>query len=215
MTSANFSGKFILVRISIFSTLRTIALTSPRPQNKELSEKHDEVHAPLGDSPAASAVRAALGGEQPRVSIAHTTSGGVEVLDVTREIGGRTVTEHRALDGSEGAHEVSVLGRTLLMLARRAAPAELGPAWLQQTGGWLPESFVDSKVVYTRARSDPAAGDAAWQIEQVWGFEEVGGAKRHVRRVHFVSPKGKEVEARLVYDYGARSPFFPVTSLFC
>ena len=102
-----------------------------------------------------------------------------------------------------------MLGRTLLLLARRAAPSELAPAWLQKTEGWLPESFVDGKVVYTRARSDPAAGGEAWQIEQVWGFEEVGGVKRHVRRVHFVSPKGKEVEGRLVYDYGARFLLLP------
>lgn len=39
-----------------------------------------------------------------------------------------------------------------------------------------------------------------WVADQVWGFAEVEGLRRHVRRV--VSRKGKEVvRVRLVYDW--------------
>jgi hypothetical protein len=39
-----------------------------------------------------------------------------------------------------------------------------------------------------------------WVAEQVWGFEEINGERRHTRRV--VSRKGDKVQrVRLVYDY--------------
>ena len=37
---------------------------------------------------------------------------------------------------------------------------------------------------------------------QTWGFQVLGGEKRHVRKIHFVSAKGEVIEARAVYDYG-------------
>ena len=39
-------------------------------------------------------------------------------------------------------------------------------------------------------------------VSQTWGFEEIGGEKRYVRRVYFVSTQGMVFEGRLVYDYG-------------
>jgi len=35
---------------------------------------------------------------------------------------------------------------------------------------------------------------------QIWGFEEINGERRHVKRVHFIGPKDEHIQARLVYD---------------
>lgn len=37
---------------------------------------------------------------------------------------------------------------------------------------------------------------------KIWGFSEINGERRHIRLVHFTGPKGEEINARLVYDYG-------------
>lgn len=37
--------------------------------------------------------------------------------------------------------------------------------------------------------------------DQVWGFEEIDGQRRHTRHLHFIGPKGEDIKARLVYDY--------------
>lgn len=43
-------------------------------------------------------------------------------------------------------------------------------------------------------------GESGWTAEQIWGFQMVEGARKHVRRI--VSKKGKEEhKVRLVYDY--------------
>ena len=43
---------------------------------------------------------------------------------------------------------------------------------------------------------------------QTWGFQVLGGEKRHVRKIHFVSAKGEVIEARAVYDYGEPASLF-------
>lgn len=41
-----------------------------------------------------------------------------------------------------------------------------------------------------------------WTVQQVWGFAEVDGQRRHVRKI--VGKKGKQVErVRLVYEWKA------------
>ena len=43
--------------------------------------------------------------------------------------------------------------------------------------------------------------DDAWTATHYWGFEEVGGARRHTRRSKVVSQGGEELQVRMVYDY--------------
>lgn len=43
--------------------------------------------------------------------------------------------------------------------------------------------------------------DDSWTASHLWGFEEVGGARRHTRRVKVNSKSGEEIKARMVYDF--------------
>ena len=40
---------------------------------------------------------------------------------------------------------------------------------------------------------------------KIWGFLEVNGERRYSRLVKFTGPKGEDIEARIVYDYGKLS----------
>lgn len=43
--------------------------------------------------------------------------------------------------------------------------------------------------------------DGAWEATHLWGFEVVGGDRRHTRRVKVVIKEGEELRARMVYDF--------------
>ena len=45
-------------------------------------------------------------------------------------------------------------------------------------------------------------------MPQIWGFEDIKGERRHTRRIRFAGPKGEDITARLVYDYGMSLPFW-------
>lgn len=42
--------------------------------------------------------------------------------------------------------------------------------------------------------------DKGWTTEQIWGFAEVNGQRKHVRRI-LTKQKGKEIRVRTVYDW--------------
>ncbi|KAI0683460.1 hypothetical protein C8T65DRAFT_749487 [Cerioporus squamosus] len=129
------------------------------------------------------AMRKTLSLAVPHLAIKHSTdAAGVERIDVDQTVPGlRSATEHRVLDWSP-----------------KTADA-LDVAWLRE--GLLPETFVDGTVVHMLAQSDPEKGGEGWRMEQTWGFDYVGGAKRYVRRAYLVGSKGETVQGRLVYDY--------------
>ncbi|RPD78700.1 hypothetical protein L226DRAFT_568306 [Lentinus tigrinus ALCF2SS1-7] len=74
---------------------------------------------------------------------------------------------------------------------RHVKADELEAAWL--TEGLLPESFVDGTILHTLAQSDLGKGGETWRMEQTWGSESVGGAKRYIRRVYLVGAKGEAI----------------------
>lgn len=43
--------------------------------------------------------------------------------------------------------------------------------------------------------------DDSWMATHLWGFEEVGGGRRHTRRVKVNSKAGQEIKVRMVYDF--------------
>jgi hypothetical protein len=43
--------------------------------------------------------------------------------------------------------------------------------------------------------------DGAWTATHLWGFEDVGGERRHTRRVHVVDKHGNELNVRMIYDF--------------
>ncbi|KAI0691838.1 hypothetical protein C8T65DRAFT_745389 [Cerioporus squamosus] len=129
----------------------------------------------------------------------HTSASGVEHIEVDQTVPGlRASSERRVLDGAQKTVESPIFG-ALVVQNRRVEAEEIKVGWLKD--GLLPETFVDGKVVHTRAQSDPARGGETWRVQQTWGFEVVGGAKRYVRRVYVVGAQGEAVQGRLVYDY--------------
>ena len=63
-------------------------------------------------------------------------------------------------------------------------------------GDW---KIDDSDGKLVQAEGNQA--DGAWKATHFWGFEEVGGARRHTRRVKMTGKDGKELKVRMVYDY--------------
>lgn len=63
----------------------------------------------------------------------------------------------------------------------------LKTGWLEESGGTWVQSWAESE-------------SKGWNVDQVWGFEELLGKRYHTR--HLIVRKGEEYKmARLVYDY--------------
>lgn len=120
-----------------------------------------------------------------------------------------TTQENRTLDWANREHSDSVFGKVIgksrmfrLPDFRMEGPGPQDDATflkaeklkdLKTPSRFLddPDGFVQSWVV---------SQGSGWTAEQVWGFEDVDGRRRHTRRV--VVRKGDKVQrARLVYDY--------------
>lgn len=63
-------------------------------------------------------------------------------------------------------------------------------------GDWLKDDS-DGKLIQAVGKKP----DDAWTATHLWGFEEVGGSRRHTRRVKVVSKEGEELVVRMVYDF--------------
>ncbi|PIL25503.1 hypothetical protein GSI_13394 [Ganoderma sinense ZZ0214-1] len=177
MTAANISGKFVV--------------RPGRPQNKEQSEKNDEILKNQGVSWMA---RKAATVATPHLTIKHyKDASGVEHIEVEQAVAGNMLSEHRVLDSSQKTIDSPLMGK-LVQQNRRVAAGELEVEWLKQ--GWLAESFVDGAIIHVTADSGAGKGDGKWHMEQV-----VGGQKKYVRRIHCVGQKGEVVHGCLVYDY--------------
>ncbi|KAI0687173.1 hypothetical protein C8T65DRAFT_747138 [Cerioporus squamosus] len=177
MTSRDFSGKFVM--------------------NMTLYENEQDILKAQG---VGWAMRKTLSLAVPHLAIKHSTdAAGVERIDVDQTVPGlRSATEHRVLDWSPKTVESPIFG-ALVVRSHRVKADALDVAWLRE--GLLPETFVDGTVVHMLAQSDPEKGGEGWRMEQTWGFDYVGGAKRYVRRAYLVGSMGETVQGRLVYDY--------------
>ncbi|RPD69745.1 hypothetical protein L226DRAFT_616670 [Lentinus tigrinus ALCF2SS1-7] len=179
MSSKDFSGKFVM--------------------NKTLSENQQDILKAQGVSWT---MRKTLSLAVPHLAMKHYTSAsGVEHIEVEQTVPGlRSSSEHRVLDWSQKKVDSPLFGALVSQNRRvKASEVEAGAGWL--TEGLLPESFVDGTVVHTLAQGDLGKGGETWRMEQTWGFENIGGAKRYVRRAYLVDAKGEAVQGRLVYDY--------------
>lgn len=63
-------------------------------------------------------------------------------------------------------------------------------------GEWIDDDS-DGKLIQAVGKKP----NDAWIATHLWGFEEVGGARRHTRRVKVVSKEGEELLVRMVYDF--------------
>ena len=66
--------------------------------------------------------------------------------------------------------------------------------------GWA-QDCVDGQLVegYVESTAD------TWTARQVWGFAEVDGQRRHVRKILATKPKWEDLRIRMVYDWSAKA----------
>lgn len=148
----------------------------------------------------------------------------VEHIDIAQTMSGIPSShEHRVLDWTLRKSSNAVFGEVEGRSRRIPTPKEITQsltdgdaatrAWMAE--GWSPapaaavdggggeEGFVQS---YVRSLEK---GRGLYQIEQVWGIGDVGGERRHVRRLRTWTEDGKggvkkEQRTVLVYDWRGR-----------
>jgi len=105
--------------------------------------------------------------------------------------------EQRILTWSEREADDRVFG-PVIGKSRRVALDQVEDEW--QKEGWLADT-TEHGAIQAYAISNTAKSGTTWIADVIWGFAEVDGLRRHTRKVHFIGPKGEEINARLVYDY--------------
>ena len=66
-------------------------------------------------------------------------------------------------------------------------------------GDWKADDS-DGKLIQAEGKKP----DDAWTGVHYWGFEDVGGQRRHTRRVKMTTKDGKELRVRMVYDFDGK-----------
>ncbi|KAL1748556.1 hypothetical protein HDZ31DRAFT_60291 [Schizophyllum fasciatum] len=124
---------------------------------------------------------------------------GVERIDATQTLSGlNEQKEERTLDWSERKKDDSLFG-PVVGKSRRVAPADLGIDCPHLIEGWTADT-LEHGLIESYVDTAPEAG-TAWTAVQTWGVEEIGGERRYVRHVRLTTPKGDDVQIKLVYDY--------------
>jgi len=118
--------------------------------------------------------------------------GGSVHLDQLQLSTGVTQLEERVLNGETLESEVLFWGK-VKHSSRYMKVADIPDEYLRQ--GWSAES-LNGDIIYSTVES---IADT-WTAITVWGFADVDGERKHVRRV-LGSKNGDELRIQLVYDY--------------
>lgn len=115
-------------------------------------------------------------------------------IDIVQSASGMSTEERRCLDDTVRQHSDWLFGN---VQGRSAwvALEDIEDAYLKN--GWLAEGEAGGKnLILSHAESE----DYGWTADQIWGFQEVDGERRHCRNI--VITKGDQrAEFRFVYDY--------------
>lgn len=177
---------------------------SQASQNKSLSDAFDPVLALQG---VGWLTRKTLGAATVTQHLKHHTAedGTSSQIDIDQVITGglKGSSEKRTLDWQWRGHSDWLFGTvkghsrftTLSTILEGEGVTEddakyLAEGWLKETEeGEVIESFVENE-------------GNKWTAWQVWGFAEIGGERKHVRRIVVRKSDKNEVQrVRLVYDY--------------
>ena len=102
--------------------------------------------------------------------------------------------ERRCLDDTYRQHSDWLFGN-VRGRSTWVGPEDIDDEYLAR--GWLVEGEAGAKnLILSHVESD----DYGWVADQIWGFQEVDGQRRHCRNF-VVAKDGQRAEFRFVYDY--------------
>ncbi|KAI0068315.1 hypothetical protein BV25DRAFT_1846248 [Artomyces pyxidatus] len=179
-------------------TITTLDLSGTYVMNKTLSDDTDEILRLQG---MGWFKRKAIRLATLTLTVRHYSEEGVEHIDIDQTLTGGipASTEIRVLDWQPREHEDPNFGH-VLGKSRRIKVEDIENEFLKT--GWLPDT-VEHGTINSYVESHTEKSGSSWAAEQVWGFEEINGERRHVRHVAFTGPGGERINVRLVYDHYA------------
>jgi len=188
ITCTNLSGKFAL--------------------NKSLS---DSVDAMLECQGIGWATRKIVGLASVVLTIkSHTKDSHPQINTTTLVAGLDKTQEDRTMNWTDADHADKIFGkcRHRNRLVNAAEYKIEGPGTAEDAAFLRAEKLKDGKTDSKRedgqiVQSYVESIGNGWKVEQVWGFEIVGGERRYSRRV-VVWNGAKSVRTRIVYDYRAQ-----------
>lgn len=176
-------------------------------QNKTLSDPFDPVLALQG---IGWLTRKALGAATVTQHLKHHTAedGTSAQIDIDQLVSGglKGTSEQRTLDWTYRSHTDwlfgTVKGRNRYTTLATMREEAKGKGVVEEdvkylTEGWLPET-AEGDVIETFVENE----GNKWTGWQVWGFAEIGGERKYVRRVVVrKTDKNEAQRVRLVYDF--------------
>ncbi|GAB7364147.1 hypothetical protein MBLNU230_g4698t1 [Neophaeotheca triangularis] len=174
-------------------------LTGTYILNRTLS---DSTQAVLKQQGVGFIVRQAAAYSNVTISINHSTdqSSKTDRIDLEQtSTGGLKSEEQRVLDGQWREKEDKIWGKV------KGATSYVQPSQITEDAylleGWSSSSSSSNENENNDLiRSEVHSQSSTWTALQIWGFAQVDGQRRHVRRV--LAKKGDEVlRIRLVYDW--------------
>ncbi|TFK49996.1 hypothetical protein OE88DRAFT_1632087 [Heliocybe sulcata] len=179
--------------------LTTLNFTGTWVLNKSLSDPNDKILEMQG---VGWIKRKAIASSSLTLHVTHDKDehNSIERVQTKQVLSGGLSTEQKLTLNWEEKHSEGTPFGDLIVRSKRMPLAEIQDAFLKE--GWTADT-VEHGVIYTRIESDTEKPEGAWSLEQVWGFEDIAGDRRHTRHVKGTDSKGDVVTARLVYDYSA------------
>ena len=140
-------------------------------------------------------VRSAVAYSHVTVTLSqYTDSEGKKHLDQEQlSTGGIKNFEDRIMDGAWTEKYNWIWGKVLGQ-SRYVKMEEIEDGYLRE--GWS-KDCVDGELVegYVESKTDK------WTARQIWGFAEVDGERKHVRRILATKPGWQDQRIRMVYDW--------------
>jgi len=176
--------------------MTTLDFTGTFVMNKALSDPTDEILRLQGLSWW---TRKAIGLATITLYVKHYKDDeGTEHIDIDqRGTGGIGSTELRTLNWEPRPVEDRIFG-AIVGKSRRVKIEDVENEYLNKN--WLADT-LEHGAVESYVESDTPKSQTTWIANQIWGFADINGERRYVRRVYFTGPNGEIIEARLVYDY--------------
>ncbi|OAA64976.1 hypothetical protein ISF_04386 [Cordyceps fumosorosea ARSEF 2679] len=112
-------------------------------------------------------------------------------VDIVQSASGMSTEERRCLDNTFRQHSDWLFGN-VRGRSTWVGVEDIEDEYLKR--GWLVEG--EKALILSHAESE----DYGWVADQIWGFQEVDGQRRHCRNI-VVAKDAERAEFRFVYDY--------------